>query len=130
MSKKPYTKKALPFADQVALLRERGMEIRDEAEAAFYLSHINYYRLTAYWLPFEEDHATHQFRAGTTFDEVLKLYIFDRELRLLVMDALERIEVSVRTQWAFHWGMVMDPMPRWKPRSLSARNAGNPTFMP
>jgi abortive infection bacteriophage resistance protein len=104
MNKKPYTKKALPFAGQVALLRDRGMEIRDEAEAAFYLSHINYYRLTAYWLPFEEDHATHQFREGTNFDQVLNLYIFDRELRLLVMDALERIEVSVRTQWAFHMG--------------------------
>ena len=104
MSKKPYTKEALPFVEQVALLKKRGMEIRDEAKAAFYLSHINYYRLTAYWLPFEQDHSTHQFRPGTTFEEVLNLYIFDRELRLLVMDALERIEVSVRTQWAFHMG--------------------------
>ena len=109
MNKKPYTKKALPFTDQVALLRSRGMEIRDETEAAFYLSHINYYRLTAYWLPFEEDHSTHQFRAGTTFDQVLNLYIFDRELRLLVMDALERIEVSVRTQWAFQLGTIHGP---------------------
>ena len=44
----------------------------------------------------------HSFRDGTSFERVLDHYIFDRELRLLVMDAIERIEVSVRTQWAFH----------------------------
>ena len=105
MSKRPYTKEALPFSEQAALLRKRGMQIRDEAEAAFYLSHLNYYRLTAYWLPFEEDHSLHRFRAGTTFEQVLNLYVFDRELRLLMLDALERIEVSVRTQWAHYIGL-------------------------
>lgn len=38
---------------------------------------------------------------GTTFDDVLNLYTFDRELRLLLMDAIERIEVSLRTQMAY-----------------------------
>jgi abortive infection bacteriophage resistance protein len=28
--------------------------------------------------------------------------VFDRKLRLLVLDAIERIEVSVRSQWAYH----------------------------
>ena len=44
----------------------------------------------------------HRFREGTTFEQVLDRYVFDRELRLLVLDAIERIEVSVRTQWAYH----------------------------
>lgn len=55
--------------------------------------------MTAYWLPFEADHGTHKFRPDTSFDDVLNLYIFDRELRLLLMDAIERIEISVRTRW-------------------------------
>ena len=100
MSKVPYTKPATTCAQQVALLRQRGMLINDQAEAEFYLKHLNYYRLSAYWLQFEQDHATHTFRPGTDFKRVLDLYIFDRELRLLTMDALERVEVSVRTQWA------------------------------
>lgn len=43
---------------------------------------------------------THQFLPGTTFEQVLGLYVFDRKLRLLVMEALERVEVAVRTRWA------------------------------
>lgn len=104
-SKRPYAKPALSCEDQVALLISRGISVAEPKEAAFYLRHLNYYRLCAYWLPFEEDHTTHRFREGTTFEAVLGLYTFDRELRLLVLDALERIEVSVRTQWAHQLGL-------------------------
>lgn len=78
------------------------MLIPDHARARHYLSHLNYYRIAAYWLPFENDHATHTFKPNTNFEDVLSLYVFDRELRLLVMDAIERIEVSLRTQWAYY----------------------------
>lgn len=98
----PFAKPATTFAEQVSLLQQRGMIVDDVAEAEFYLRHLNYYRLSAYWLPFEENHASHQFKASTHFRGVLDLYIFDRELRLLVLDAIERIEVSVRCQWAYH----------------------------
>ncbi|MBF0586079.1 Abi family protein [Prosthecochloris sp. N3] len=87
------------WSDQVALLETRGMVIEDRKQAEFYLQHLNYYRLCAYWLPFEANHSTHTFRPGTTFDAVLNLYIFDRQLRLHVLDAIERVEVSVRSNW-------------------------------
>lgn len=77
------------------------MIVEDISSAEFYLQHLNYYRLSAYWLPYESDHATHTFKPGTSFTDVLNLYIFDRELRLLVLDAIERVEVSVRCQWAY-----------------------------
>lgn len=99
--KRPFTKPPTTYAQQVALLQQRSMQIDDPATAEFYLQHLNYYRLGAYWLPFEADHATHTFRPGTRFDDVLNLYVFDRELRLLVLDAIERIEVSARGQWAY-----------------------------
>ena len=99
--KRPFHKPATTYAEQAALLQERGMLVEDPAEAEFYLQHLNYYRLGAYWLPFEADHISHQFRPGTRFSDVLNLYVFDRELRLLVVDAIERVEVSVRAQWAY-----------------------------
>ena len=99
--KRPFTKPATTYAEQVAKLQERGMVIDDPERAAFYLQHLNYYRLGAYWLPFEDDHGSHSFKPGTRFDDVLNLYVFDRELRLLLLDAIERIEVSVRGQWAY-----------------------------
>lgn len=97
-----FTKPATSFEEQAQLLESRGMDIPDKKAAIHYLSHLNYYRLGAYWLPFESEHDTHQFYSGVTFDDVLNLYVFDRELRLLVLDAIERIEVSIRTQWAYH----------------------------
>lgn len=104
-----YSKPALRFEQQVQLLAARGLQIDDQQRAEHYLAHINYYRLAGYCLPFEADHATHQFRPGVRFDDVIGLYVFDRELRLLVLDAIERIEVSVRTQWAYHFAHAVSP---------------------
>ena len=65
------------------------------------MQHISYYRLRAYWLTCETPAAAgdHAFRPGTRFEDVLALYVFDRQLRLLVMDAIERVEVALRAGW-------------------------------
>jgi abortive infection bacteriophage resistance protein len=99
--KQPFNKPALTFEQQLDLLIERGLACTDRARAVEHLTHINYYRLSAYFLPFTVDRATHAFLPETSFDDVLNLYVFDRELRLLVLDAIERVEVSVRTGWAY-----------------------------
>lgn len=105
-----YTKPPLSFEQQVDLLVQRGMTIPDRNRAQHYLAHINYYRLRAYWLPFEQPAAKgdHCLIAGTSFDDVLSLYVFDRQLRLLLIDAIERVEVSLRTRWAYVLGMNYD----------------------
>jgi abortive infection bacteriophage resistance protein len=100
-SKAPFTKPPKTFAEQVQILQSHGLDIPDPVKAEFYLSQLNYYRFAAYCLPFEQNHATHHFVAGTSFDDVLNLYVFDRELRLLLLDAIERVEVSLRTQLAY-----------------------------
>jgi len=100
-----FTKPALTVDDQVALLRQRGMGFADEAAARHVLNHVNYYRLRAYWLPFEVANATnptalHAFVPGTQFEAVLASYTFDQRLKLLLMDAVERVEIALRTRWA------------------------------
>ncbi|MBE0511397.1 MAG: Abi family protein [Chromatiales bacterium] len=97
-----FTKPPLDVDLQIERLAERGMFFSDREQAKHYLQHLNYYRLAGYWLPFESDHASHQFLPGTRFERVIDLYVFDRALRLLILDAIERVEVSVRTQWAYH----------------------------
>jgi len=98
-SKRPYQKPALPIQEQLKLLKDRGLQIKDEARAARYLTYISYYRFAGYCLPFQIRTGAdkHKFKEGVDFDQILSVYIFDRELRLLVMDAVERIEVAVRT---------------------------------
>lgn len=98
-----FAKPALSVNDQVALLQRRGMSFDDVAAARHTLAHINYYRLRAYWLPFEIGAAAdgdHAFRPGTRFEDVIASYTFDQRLKLLLMDAIERAEISLRTRWA------------------------------
>jgi abortive infection bacteriophage resistance protein len=100
-----FTKPALSVVDQIALLQQRGMEFFDEAAARHTLTHINYYRLRAYWLPFEtvntaDPTALHAFVPGTQFEAALASYTFDQRLKLLLMDAVERVEIALRTRWA------------------------------
>ncbi|MFF0541216.1 Abi family protein [Nocardia thailandica] len=101
---KPF--KTLP--EQIALLRSRGMHIGDESAASAHLLAIGYYRLSGYWYTFRESappcavacacrsHRADTFVAGTSLDQVVELYEFDRALRLLVLDAIERVEVALR----------------------------------
>lgn len=92
----------------IELLKERGLVVENSDNLAYYLDNIGYYRLSGYMYPFQSSDGTHHFREKTTFRKVLNHYIFDKKLRLLVLDALERIEISARTHlsniYAQHYG--------------------------
>lgn len=97
-----YSKPALSFEQQIELLKNRGLSISDEERAKRHLSNVSYYRLSAYMLPYKimqpNGIVTDYFIKGTIWDDIWNLYKFDRKLRLLVFDAIERIEISLRTQ--------------------------------
>jgi len=108
-----YTKPPLTVGQQASLLRRRGM-IGTAVQMQRCLSTVSYYRLSGYWYPFREQ--DDRFITGTSFREVWSRYTFDRRIRLLVMDAIERIEVAVRSNLAHHHAMehgafayAMDP---------------------
>lgn len=98
-----FTKNSLTIQQKIAHLQASGMTINDIPTAEHWLQHVSYYRLSAYWLPFETPKMQPgpRFPAGTTFDTVTALYQFDRKLRIIVLDAIERIEVAVRGSWAY-----------------------------
>ncbi|MGB0722299.1 MAG: Abi family protein [Gammaproteobacteria bacterium] len=126
----PYAKPWMSYEDQLDQLIERGLKVTDRAKALEYLERIGYYRLSGYWFPFRDrsglltlldDHgkkpkkwkrvetiAIDQFRPGSTFEDAVKLYVFDKKLRLLAMDALERIEIALRVDVSHTLGKV-DP---------------------
>lgn len=101
-------KPALTISDQLALLRRRGMQIEDETAATEFLGNVSYYRLKGYWWNDQDDRVNHHFREGTSFQKVERRYNFDRELRLLFINMIERIEVGIRTrltyQFSHHYG--------------------------
>jgi abortive infection bacteriophage resistance protein len=89
-----YPKPALTFVDQAALLALRGLGGAPD-EIAHRLAAVSYYRLSAYWYPFRLPDDS--LRPGTTIEIVWRRYVFDRQLRLLVLDAIERVEIAIRT---------------------------------
>ncbi len=101
-----YNKPPLPLIDQLDRLITRGMIVDNAVEAEHALGHLNYYRLRAYWYPFEQNNTTHLFKPDARFEDVLNIYQFDQQLRLLLLDALGQIEVSLRTQWALHFSLA------------------------
>lgn len=93
-----FSKPPLSIAEQIDLWTKRGLSIPDLPRTRRYLTVISYYRLSAYTLPFQKGTPDHDFKPGTGFDDVLDLYVFDRRLRLLILDAIERIEVALRAR--------------------------------
>jgi abortive infection bacteriophage resistance protein len=93
-----YTKAALPFSDQADLLIQRGL-VSDRDVLIARLEAVSYYRLSAYWYTFRiPGDPGDRLTPGTSLATVWRRYTFDRQLRLLVMDAIERIEVAIRSQ--------------------------------
>ena len=103
MDKKNYDKNPLSFNEQINLLETRGLQIIDRQKALSYLQEISYYRLSAYFLPYQKN--KDKFNTGTTFQQIIDTYSFDRELRLLVFDSIERIEVAIRTQMIYQMAL-------------------------
>lgn len=102
-----YQKPALSTQDMVTLLRRRGLVVADSDKAERYLSTIGYYRLSAYFIPFYVRQDC--FQPGVTFDDILSLYIFDRKLRLLTLDPVQRIEIAVRSAISNHLSLKYSP---------------------
>ena len=99
------TKPAYSITDQITLLKQRGMLFRDETAAPHFLENISYYRLKGYWWDMQEDYNLHTLKPMTYFEDVVDRYNFDRHLRLILFDAIERIEIGLRTKLIYHLAM-------------------------
>ncbi len=121
-----YEKPWSSYETQLDLLVSRGMLVTDRSRALDYLKRIGYYRLSGYWFSFRERSepccplvpgsveklrkarvdrlALDSFKPGTSFQHAVDLYVFDKKLRLLALDALERIEIALRVDIAHTLG--------------------------
>lgn len=93
-----YIKPPLTYEKQADQLLARGL-VADRAELIAKLTAVSYYRLSAYWYPFKQPN--NSFAPGTSLGTVWQRYTFDRQLRLLVMDAIERVEIAIRSRLVY-----------------------------
>lgn len=121
-----YEKPWMSCEDQLSQLTKRGLIVTDEAAALSCLERIGYYRLSGYWFALRERSGVccplategrkklkkgstdklvlDNFKCGSTFQKAVDLYVFDKRLRLLTLDALERIEIALRVDIAHTLG--------------------------
>jgi len=103
----PYSKIWLPIEALLAKLEGRGLAIGDRGAAADFLKHINYYCFTGYGLVFEQPR--HRYLPGTSFEEIRKVYEFDRALRDLLTESIELVELDLRTTIAHAFAQIHGP---------------------
>lgn len=136
-----YSKPWLSVEEQLIKLQIQGLAVTDKQRAEQALRRIGYYRLSGYWYPFRERSGPacsvpklagkpekkdkkvqtfplDTFKAGLRFQDAVELYVFDKKLRLLVLDALERIEVALRVDISHTLG-ELDAFAYLKPELLS-----------
>ncbi len=104
-----FSKKALTIAEQIAQLQKRGLEVPNTTLAIKYLSNISYYRLGEYWYVMQSDKDNHVFKPNSKFKDVIALYNFDAELRILLFEVIEKIEISLRTKLIYHLSHEINP---------------------
>lgn len=134
-----YDKPWKSYQEQLDQLTQRGLIVTDTDKALHYLERIGYYRLSGYWYPFRERSGIccplatpdgkkfkrgdtdrlvlDTFKSGARFQDAVDLYVFDKKLRLLVLDALERIEIGLRVDISHTLGNK-DPFAYLKPELL------------
>ena len=99
MDLKPF----LTVEEQLALLKSRGLIIEDDDAALSCLHQLNYYRLSGYTLTLRRGN---KFYKDITFSDVMQIYNFDRELKMLLLQWLEDVEISLRTHIGYVLGSI------------------------
>ncbi|MBU0923466.1 Abi family protein [bacterium] len=106
-----YQKKHKTFEEQLGILKQRKLIISNDSFVLSKLKHINYYRLSAYFLPFQYPKNSENeniFLPNTSFENILSSYYFDAELRKIIFEAVESIEIYFRTQIAYFHSLKYD----------------------
>lgn len=109
-----FQKPPLTPSEQLQLLINRGLTVRDQARAECLLQVTSLFRLSPYMRPFQDPSCRdHSFRSGVKLAQIIEIYRFDGRLRQLVMAGIERVEVAVRAMlsntmapiYGAHWYM-------------------------
>lgn len=91
------------FDEQVNILKDRKLDIPNEEEAIYFLRNNNYYRVSAYFKPLYNVKRGEIFKKGSSFQHIRDLYIFDSDLRKILVPILEKVEVAFRTHLAYYF---------------------------
>lgn len=93
-----YLKQPLSISDQINLLRNRGLQFLDENRAVIFLNEVSFFRFAQYLRPMESDKVLHSFKPNSFFENALALYDFDTQLRGFLFEAIQILEIALRSK--------------------------------
>ncbi len=97
-----YLEKPITYKEQAEILRERGL-VAEPQELEGILSSIDYFRLKGYISSFQPSKKSNIIQPNTTLKSVLALYKFDKELRILIFEAISEIEIALRSRLTYEF---------------------------
>jgi abortive infection bacteriophage resistance protein len=115
-------KVAYSIAGQISLLKQRGMFFKNEKQVGEQLKNISYYRLKGYWWDMQNDPVQHTFPPGIYFEDIIERYDFDRQLRIILFDAIEQIEIALRTKMIYHLSLAYNGLWYLRPALFDTTN--------
>lgn len=83
--------------DQLSTLKNRGMHFLNEQLAKEFLNRINYFRLKYFWIDML-DKESGDFKKDIYFEDVIDRYELDKSFRQIIFDAIETLEIGLRTR--------------------------------
>lgn len=112
------------FDEQIELICSKGFIIEDTNACKEFLKSANYYRLSAYMLPFKESASGHndKYKKGVSFLKIRRIYEFDAAMRNLLYGIIEDIELYTKTQLAYYHGHKYGPDGYKKSECFSAKH--------
>ena len=111
-----YVESVKPFCtyqQQIDKLEARGLIVRDKAYAESVLRSENYYRLRGYWLTMVKKQGTPPddvFYPGTTFENIVDIYLFDVDLREIILSATSIIETNLKAYISYYHAQKYGPI--------------------
>ena len=101
-------KKPKTYEEQVSIIENKGFIVANRTECINFLHQANYYRLSAYFLPFCQEDKT--YLPGIPMKRIQRIYEFDQRLRALIFESIQEIELYLRTQFAYYSGHKYGPL--------------------
>ena len=97
-----YTKQPLDYSQIIQQLKSRGLLFHDDAAAENELKIVSYFRIANYLYTFEVPNSNHTFLPNSYFEDALRIYYFDKDLRALIFTAIQSIEIALRSKVIHH----------------------------
>jgi len=99
LHKKPF----LDYQSQIAFLKSKQLNIKDEDNVSSILKKVSYYHLINGYKDSFKDNLTHNFKADTSFDDIYNLYLFDADLREVFLKYILIFEKHIKSSISYHF---------------------------